>query len=155
MAWKTSDSSCGRTGSQIGSSNPLTTSSITAATLGTPSLINLGNHVDRASRLGNYGSLNVRIGITARIHRIVASSLPRAEQSLPCPPADAVSVLIEAVGGRYWASALRPGLSNRWPLKWRPCGNVQPPLPFLTETNLGGNRLCFGSKEQDTAFVPC
>src|SRR5690242_12207726 len=42
MARKTSGSSCGRTGSQIGSSNPSTISSITAATLGTPSLINLG-----------------------------------------------------------------------------------------------------------------
>jgi hypothetical protein len=42
MARKTSGSSCGRTGSQVGSSNPSTISSITAATLGTPSLINLG-----------------------------------------------------------------------------------------------------------------
>src|SRR5690242_19664389 len=42
MARKTSGSSCGRTGSQIGSSNPSTIASITAATLGTPSLINLG-----------------------------------------------------------------------------------------------------------------
>ena len=33
---------CGRTGSQIGSSNPSTISSITAATLGTPSSISLG-----------------------------------------------------------------------------------------------------------------
>jgi hypothetical protein len=41
MARKTSGSSCGRTGSQIGSSNPSTISSITA-TLGTPSSISLG-----------------------------------------------------------------------------------------------------------------
>src|SRR4029077_6928022 len=42
MARKTSGSLCGRTGSQIGSSNPSTISSITAATLGTPSSISLG-----------------------------------------------------------------------------------------------------------------
>ena len=42
MARKTFGSSCGRTGSQIGSSNPSTISSITAATLGTPSSISLG-----------------------------------------------------------------------------------------------------------------
>ena len=42
MARKTFGSSCGRTGSQIGSSNPSTISSINAATLGTPSSISLG-----------------------------------------------------------------------------------------------------------------
>src|SRR6202040_2424424 len=42
MARKTSGSLCGRTGSQIGSSNPSTISSISAATLGTPSSNSLG-----------------------------------------------------------------------------------------------------------------
>jgi hypothetical protein len=53
MARKTSGSSCGRTGSQIGSSNPSTISSITAATLGTPSSIGLGKSCPSRAATGH------------------------------------------------------------------------------------------------------
>ena len=63
-ARKTSGNSCGRTGSPTACSNPTTTSSITAATPGTPSSISHGRSCPSHAAIGlQRRSLNMRIGI--------------------------------------------------------------------------------------------